>query len=95
MVNLQWCPNGQPDYGIDRDRDRLIPITLNPIRTHLLHITQLSDLCCLEETTTKLVYGDRFRPITAVAMQFLLPPGQTVKCNYKHICDCKQDIPDW
>ena len=22
LSNLQWCPNGQPDYGIDDDENR-------------------------------------------------------------------------
>ena len=39
-------------------------------------LTLLSDLCCLEETTATVVYSDSFLPTTAVAIQFLLLPGQ-------------------
>ena len=51
-------------------------------------ITQLSDLCCVEETRAKPIYSDTFLPFravqfndtflpfTVVTMQFLLLPGQ-------------------
>ena len=42
----------------------------------LLCLRSLSDLCCVEETPTKLVYCDSVLSITEVAMQFLLLPGQ-------------------
>ena len=46
-------------------------IKLNPISTHLPHITQLCGLCWVEETTSKLVYCDSFLPITAVTIHCL------------------------
>ena len=40
--------------------------------THLPHITPLCGLCCVEETTAKLVYCDSYPPITAVTMWSVL-----------------------
>ena len=29
LLNLQWCPNGQPDYGIDKKIRRMIQLQLH------------------------------------------------------------------
>ena len=36
----------------------------------MLKITQLGGLCCVEDTTAKLVYCDSFLPIKSVTLQF-------------------------
>ena len=50
----------------------LIVKSFNPFWSQLPQITQLYGLCCVEETTTKLVYCDGFFRITSVTIQFLL-----------------------
>ena len=59
----------EPDYGISEGEGE-------GAWTDLPHITQLCGLCCLEETAARLVHFDRFLPVTALTIQFLLLPGK-------------------
>ena len=48
-----------------------------------------------KKTPPKLVYCDIFRPVTAVAMQFILLPGQKVRCIYENMTTMKNIHQHW
>ena len=68
------------DWGSKHSRSTAEEEEFNPFWTCFPQLTQLCGLCCLEETTAKLVYCDSLLQTTAVTIHFLLLTGQKKLC---------------